>query len=70
MPCNASYAILFLEGFSYAQEIEMQPICTSIPAKFYSWKMWVLHHQSSDRWCNGLNLMYLDTFEGLGLTRD
>jgi hypothetical protein len=30
----------------------------------------VLHHQSSDGWCNGLNLMYLDTFEGLGLTRD
>jgi hypothetical protein len=42
MPCNASYARLFLEGFSYAQQIDMQPIYTSILAKFYSWKMWVL----------------------------
>jgi hypothetical protein len=42
MPCNASYARLFLEGFSYARQIDMQPICTSILAKFYSWKMWVL----------------------------
>jgi hypothetical protein len=42
MPCNASYARLFLEGFSYAWQIDMQPICTSIVAKFYSWKMWVL----------------------------
>jgi hypothetical protein len=42
MSCNASYARLFLEGFSYAQQIDMQPICTSILAKFYSCKMWVL----------------------------
>jgi hypothetical protein len=42
MPCNLSYARLFLKGFSYARQIDMQPICTSILAKFYSWKMWVL----------------------------
>jgi hypothetical protein len=42
MPCNASYARLFLEGFSYARQIDMQPICTSILANFYSCKMWVL----------------------------
>jgi hypothetical protein len=34
VPCNASYARLFLDGFSYAQQIDMQPICTSIMAKF------------------------------------
>jgi hypothetical protein len=43
MPCKASYGTLFLEDFSYARKIDMQPICTSIHAKFYSWKMWVLH---------------------------
>jgi hypothetical protein len=42
MPCNASYARLFLAGFSYARQIDMQPICTSILAKFYSCKMWLL----------------------------
>jgi hypothetical protein len=43
MPCKASYARLFLGGFSYAQQIDMQPICTSILVKFYYCKMWVLH---------------------------
>jgi hypothetical protein len=33
MPCNASYARLFLEGFLYARQIDMQPICTSMFAK-------------------------------------
>jgi hypothetical protein len=42
MPCNASCARLFLKGFSYARQIDMQPICTSILPTFYSWKMWVL----------------------------
>jgi hypothetical protein len=38
MSCNASYARLFLEGFLYARQIDMQPICTSMLAKFYSCK--------------------------------
>jgi hypothetical protein len=42
IPCNASYARLFLECLSYARQIDMQRICTSILVKFYSWKMWVL----------------------------
>jgi hypothetical protein len=42
MSCNTSYARLVLEGFSYAWQIYLQPICTSILAKFYSWKMRVL----------------------------
>jgi hypothetical protein len=44
MPCHAMRPMhdFFLEGFSYAQQIDMQPIYTSILAKFYSWKMWVL----------------------------
>jgi hypothetical protein len=42
MPCNASYARLFSEGFSNAQQIDMQPICTSILTKFYYCKMWVV----------------------------
>jgi hypothetical protein len=43
IPCNASYVRLFLEGFSYPRQIDMQPICTSILTKFYSCKMWVLY---------------------------
>jgi hypothetical protein len=35
MPCNASYARFILEGFSYAWQIDMQPICTPMLAKFY-----------------------------------
>jgi hypothetical protein len=42
MSCNGSYARLFLEGFSYARQTDMQPICTPMLAKFYSCKMWVL----------------------------
>jgi hypothetical protein len=42
MPFDASYARLFLQGFSYARQIDKQLICTSILAKFYSCKMWVL----------------------------
>jgi hypothetical protein len=33
MPCNASYARFILEGFSYARQIDMQPICTSMLVK-------------------------------------
>jgi hypothetical protein len=33
MPCNASYERLFWEGFLYARQIDMQPICTSMLAK-------------------------------------
>jgi hypothetical protein len=33
MPCNASYARFIVEGFSYARQIDMQPICTSMLAK-------------------------------------
>jgi hypothetical protein len=43
--CHAMQCILckiFLEGFPYARQIDMHPICTSILAKFYSCKMWVL----------------------------
>jgi hypothetical protein len=43
MPCNASYVKLFLEGFSYARQIDMQLICTFMLAKIYSCKKWVLH---------------------------
>jgi hypothetical protein len=44
MPCNASYARLyFLEGFLYARQFDMQSICTSMLAKFYSCKKRVLH---------------------------
>jgi hypothetical protein len=42
MQCNAAYARLFLEGFLYARQIDMQPVCTSILAKIYSFKKWVL----------------------------
>jgi hypothetical protein len=42
MPCNASYARFILESFSYAQQIDMQPICTPMLVKFYSCKRWVL----------------------------
>jgi hypothetical protein len=42
MPFIASYARLFLQGFSYARQIDMQPICNSILAKLYSCKVWVL----------------------------
>jgi hypothetical protein len=49
MPCNASYARLFLEGFSYARQIDMQPICTSMLAKYYSCKKWVLQAAAMGR---------------------
>jgi hypothetical protein len=35
--------INFLEGFSYARQIDLHPICISALAKFYSCKKWVLH---------------------------
>jgi hypothetical protein len=44
MTCNASYARLFLDGFLYARQFDMQPICTPMLAKFYSCKKWVLQH--------------------------
>jgi hypothetical protein len=34
---------LFFECLSYARQIDMQPICTLMLAKFYSCKKWVLH---------------------------
>jgi hypothetical protein len=33
---------LFLEGFSYVLQIDMQFICTPMWTKFYSCKKWVL----------------------------
>jgi hypothetical protein len=54
MPYNASYARLFLEGFSYARQIDMQHICTPMLAKFYSCKMWVLQEDSGTKICHGL----------------
>jgi hypothetical protein len=33
---------IFLGGFSYARQIDMQPIRTPTLAKFYSCKKWVL----------------------------
>jgi hypothetical protein len=50
MPCHAMHPMqdYFLEGFLYTRQIDMQPICTSMLAKFYSCKKWVLQvpHQS------------------------
>jgi hypothetical protein len=34
MPCNGSYATLFLERFYMHGKFDMQPICTSMLAKF------------------------------------
>jgi hypothetical protein len=44
MPCNAMHPIqdLFLEGFSYLLQIDMHFICTSMLARFYFCKKWVL----------------------------
>jgi hypothetical protein len=51
MPWHAMHSMqdcFLLEGFRYAQQIDMHCICTSMLAKFYSCKMWVLQvgHQS------------------------
>jgi hypothetical protein len=44
MPCNRSYARLFLERFFYMQgKFDMQPMCTSMLEIFYSCKNRVLH---------------------------
>jgi hypothetical protein len=44
MSCHAMHPMqdLFLECLSYARQIDMQPICTPMLAKFYSYKKWVL----------------------------
>jgi hypothetical protein len=43
MPCNASYARFILEGFSYARQIDMQPICIPMLVKNYFFcKKWML----------------------------
>jgi hypothetical protein len=47
MPCNASYAKLFLKDFYMHDKFDMQPICTSMLAKFYSCKKRVLQASSS-----------------------
>jgi hypothetical protein len=42
MQCIIYKIYLFLEGFSYVRQIDMQPIWTPTLAKFYSCKKWVL----------------------------
>jgi hypothetical protein len=45
MPCQAMHPIqdLFLEGFSYVLQIDINFICTPMWTKFYSCKKFVLH---------------------------
>jgi hypothetical protein len=44
MPCHAMHPMqdYFLEGFLYARQFDMQPICTPMLVKFYFCKKWVL----------------------------
>jgi hypothetical protein len=47
MPSNASYARLFFwKDFHMQRKFDMQSICTSMLAKFYSCKNWVLQLRS------------------------
>jgi hypothetical protein len=56
MACDAMQCIrckiIFLEGFLYARQFDMQPISTSMLAKCYSYKKWVSQCAKMIRsWC-------------------
>jgi hypothetical protein len=58
--CHAMQCILckiYFGWFSYVQQIDMQPMCTLMFAKFYSCKKWVLHELYMDH----KNLNYIFT---------
>jgi Leu/Phe-tRNA-protein transferase len=64
MPCNAMHPIqdLFLEGFSYLLQIDMHFICTSMLARFYFCKKWVLQKLNFGLfpWANPTRVVWWD----------